>query len=154
LGLGIHRDYYEAIKWYCSAAEKGLPEAQNTVAYYIATADAGSHDYRKAAEWYTKAAEKGLPIAQVSLGILYRTGRGVPLDYVEAFAWFTVAKANGVKDAASALESLRSVMTPGQLARAKLRANELQSREIRSDSRSESSLQDRCPLLNDMTVQR
>src|SRR5205807_1934737 len=139
LGLGPAADHHEAARWYCSAAEKGEPAAQNAVAYIIASATAGSRDYRKAAEWFAKAADQGYATAQVNLGILYRTGRGVPLDYVEALAWFRRAEANGSPEAAREARELRAIMSNKQLERAKFKVADRASRPITSRNPTEPS---------------
>ena len=70
-------------------------------------------------------AEKGDARAQHNLGTEYAKGEGVLEDYVTAYAWLHIAAANGIADANKAKLSLRTNMTPDQIANAEALAKEM-----------------------------
>ena len=70
-------------------------------------------------------AEKGDARAQHNLGNKYAKGEGVLEDYVTAYAWLNIAAANGIADANKAKLSLRTNMTPDQIAKAKELSKEM-----------------------------
>ena len=70
-------------------------------------------------------AEKGDARAQHNLGNEYAKGEGVLEDYVTAYAWLNIAAANGIADANKAKLSLRTNMTPDQIAKAQELSKEM-----------------------------
>ena len=52
-------DYAEAVKWYRTAAEQGLGEAQYNLGNRYRNGEGVTQDYAEAANWYRKAAEQG-----------------------------------------------------------------------------------------------
>lgn len=84
------RNYIEAEKWYCKAAEQGNREAQNVLGYYYQYGIGDVKiDLPKSFKWYLKAAEQGHPVSQYKLGMLYKFGDGVSKNYTEALKWFS-----------------------------------------------------------------
>jgi TPR repeat protein len=75
-------------------------------------------DYAEAVKWYRLAAAQGNANAQLNLGVMYANGHGVPEDYVQAYAWMNLAAAQGNKDNSKNKNSIRKLMTPGQIAEA------------------------------------
>lgn len=81
-GLGVQKDYEQALYWYTKAAEQGLASAQYTLGLMYAEGKGAPKDNAKALYWYTKAAEQGHPEA---LGIkrrwkitMQKTPQGAP----------------------------------------------------------------------------
>ena len=54
-GLGVTRNYEEAIKWYREAAKRGNARAKNNLGYIYQD----MHNYEEAIKWYREAAEQG-----------------------------------------------------------------------------------------------
>lgn len=96
-GRGVKKSEQEAFKYFLSAAEQGMVEAQLNVGYIY---DRGVHrNYEEALKWYTLAAEKNYPISQQAIGVMYNNGRGVEQNVTEAEKWFRKAAINGNPDA-------------------------------------------------------
>jgi TPR repeat protein len=96
-GLGVPRDYTEAVRWYRLAADEGYPVAQYDLGDMYEEGHGVPQDYAEAVRWYRKAADQELPVAQLGLGYMYANGRGVPQDYVLAHMWFNLSAAHGNK---------------------------------------------------------
>jgi transglutaminase-like putative cysteine protease len=90
-GLGVDRDYREAVRWFLMAAEQGDAYSQAHVGYLYEQGLGVARDEKLGAQWYTKAADQGFAWAQMSLGLLYVNGRGVPLDYSKGIFWLRSA---------------------------------------------------------------
>ncbi len=105
-GLGVAKDYGEAVRWYTKAAEQGNGEAQKGLGdcYYYGLGVA--KDYGEAVRWYAKAAEQGLASAQCNLGICCEYGQGRKKDPVEAANWYRNAAEKGDAVARSRLIAL------------------------------------------------
>ena len=119
-GEGVARDYAEAVKLYRKSAEQGFMFAQYFLGVHYLR-KAVPRDYAEAAKWMRKAAEQGNATAQIQLGVMYQEGIGVPRDYAGAYMWFSLAAAKGHEDARKALDAIRPVMTPDQIAEAQKR---------------------------------
>ena len=107
-GLGVSKDYKEAMKWWEKAAENGNVHAQSKLGDCYRRGRFGvSKDkkesakwYKKAGESYKKAAEAGDPAAQYRLGRMYAWGQlGISRDKKTAFKWWKKAAENGNSDA-------------------------------------------------------
>jgi TPR repeat protein len=116
----VARDYAEAVKLYRKSAEQGFMFAQYFLGVHYLR-KAVPRDYAEAAKWMRKAAEQGNATAQIQLGVMYQEGIGVPRDYAGAYMWFSLAAAKGHEDARKALDAIRPVMTPDQIAEAQKR---------------------------------
>lgn len=66
------KDEAIAATWYRKAAEQGLPEAQNNLAFMLQMGRGVPRDLEESIRLYRKAAEKSLPQAQNNLGCFYR----------------------------------------------------------------------------------
>ena len=103
-GLGVERDYGEAIAWYGRAAKQGHAGAQvNLAILYDDGLGVSAPDPRRAAALFREAAEAGSPEAQNSLGRMYKAGRGVPYDPREAATWLERAARQGYAPAQNSL---------------------------------------------------
>jgi len=100
------KDYTEAMRWYRTAAGKGLAKAQHNIGVFYQNGSGVPKDYASAARWYRKAADQGFSPAQYNLGILYESGAGVPKDITKARYWYNLAAAQGDEEAKKALTGL------------------------------------------------
>ena len=94
-GLGVSKDYGEAIKWYCKAAERGDAKAQHSLATMYLNGKGVDKNSAEALKWFLKAAEQGNVESQVWAGWMYGTGNGTPQDYTEALKWYSAAADQG-----------------------------------------------------------
>ena len=92
---GQSSDYAQAMKWYRSAADKGLALAMRDIAYLYKAGKGVSVDYAEAVRWYRMAADRGDASSMNSLGYRYDQGTGVTRDYAEAMRWYQKAAALG-----------------------------------------------------------
>lgn len=98
-GLGVSRDYREAVKWYEKAAGQGLAGAQFYLGVMYFKGEGVPKDDREAVRWYTRAAEQGHAEAQFYLGVMCVKGEGIPGDYREAAKWYARAAGQGLAGA-------------------------------------------------------
>lgn len=112
------------------SAEKGLAEAQLTVADCYAQALGVEKNNGLALVWYLRAAEQGLPVAQFALGQAYEHGVGVAADMVLAGQWYREAAGHGHPAARLALDRLDAAGHGRANRSAKMRAG---TRERRTD---------------------
>ncbi len=72
-----------------------------------------------------RAAEQGQSWAQFQLGMFYDQGHGVPVDVVEAEKWLILSTASappsGAEDRTRIRDAVRTKMTRGELAEARMR---------------------------------
>ena len=105
-GVGVARDYAQALFWYRKAADQGDVNAQNGLGYLYANGRGVAPDHAQAAFWYRKAAERGSEYSQLCLGYQYQFGQGVPPDNAQAVFWFRKAADQGNAQARKELEKL------------------------------------------------
>src|ERR1041385_2701194 len=86
-GLGVAKDYVEAVKWYRKAAEQGYRSAQYNLGVKYENGQGASTDPAEAVQWYRKAAEQGEVSAQFHLGAIYQQGSGLPQNDEESAKW-------------------------------------------------------------------
>jgi len=86
-GIGVEKNYAEAVKWYRKAAEQNFAPAQYNLGACYLSGEGVSKDYAEAVKWFRKAAAQNLASAQAMLGTCYANGQGVPKDYAEAVNW-------------------------------------------------------------------
>ena len=94
-GVGVPKDYGDAVRWYRKAAEQGLAAAQFNLGTMYGDGQGVPQDHGEAARWYRKAADQGDANGQHNLGGSYVHGRGVPQDYGEAVRWYRRAADQG-----------------------------------------------------------
>ena len=90
-GRGVRQDYAEAVKWFRTAAERGIPEACYALGGMYYDGRGVSQDYEESFRWWLKAAEKGMAEAQNDVASLYRGGTGVQQDDEKARMWYLKA---------------------------------------------------------------
>jgi len=98
-GVGLTRDYPEAVSWYLKAAEEGYAAAQRNVAALYWDGKGSAQDYEESIRWFRKAADQGDPFAKNRLGDAYRIGQGVPQDFAKAIDWYCAAADSNYVDA-------------------------------------------------------
>jgi TPR repeat protein len=122
------RDYNAAAAIFNAIAPRGDPNAQAYLALLYSKGFGVPQNYTAAAYWYRRAAEQGHSGAQYQLGLLYDRGFGVPQDVVEAEKWLILSTAGangrGAEDRARIRDAVRTKMTRGEIAKARLRAVE------------------------------
>lgn len=94
-GIGVTKNYNEAVKWYRKSAEQGYANGQTNLGYCYQHGYSVTQDYSKAVQWFRKAAEQGEAFGQNQLGACYYYGYGVTKDYNEAVKWFRKAAEQG-----------------------------------------------------------
>ncbi len=94
-GLGIERNYAEAVRWYRAAAEQRFAKAEYALGYLYHHGQGVKEDSAEAARWYREAAEQGDADAEYALGSLYENGDGVPRDAALAARWYREAAEQG-----------------------------------------------------------
>ena len=123
-GRGTDTNIPEAIRYYTASAERGMPDAQLSLARWYLRGCPEAHlnqSHGEAYRWALKAAEAGHPKAMFFLGKLLEEeeqeyNNGEPLDTTglvgkhnraeEAREWYTKAAASGYKRAQDKLEAM------------------------------------------------
>lgn len=129
-GHGVQQDDNEAVKWFRQAAKQGHPVAQLYLGRMYSAGQGVPQDYAEAAKWYGLAADQGDAQAQYDLGVSFASGEVGNTDNVSAYMWFDLAAAHyPVSDtrhdtAVTSRETLKSKMTPNEIAEAQKRARE------------------------------
>ncbi|MGO9681324.1 MAG: protein kinase domain-containing protein [Beijerinckiaceae bacterium] len=98
-GIGVPKNYGEALRWYRKAAEQGNAYAEADLGFAYENGEGVQKDYGEALRWYRKAAEQGNAYGEAGLGEMYDNGKGVPQDKREALNWFQKAAAQGNAEA-------------------------------------------------------
>ena len=119
------KDYDEAARLWCRAAEAGEAAAQNNLGFLYRKGFGVGQDEREAARWYRRAAGQGLVDAMANLGMLLDEGFGVERDYVESYKWFLLAERGGHPGARGHLDVLEDegFVSPAGVAEATRRAD-------------------------------
>jgi uncharacterized protein len=120
------QDYAVAVAILSPLAQNGDPAAQAYLGYLYSFGRGVPQDYTQAAIWYRRAAEQGHSGAQYELGLLYDKGQGVPVNVIQAEKWLILATAaapkTAVDDRARIRDAVRTKMTLGDLAQARMEA--------------------------------
>jgi cell division septation protein DedD len=90
-GIGVPRNYSEALEWQLLAAAQGHAKAQNNLAVMYAYGEGVPQNHVVSAVLYRLSAERGYSVAQYNLGTMYESGVGIKQDYEEAYMWYTLA---------------------------------------------------------------
>ena len=69
-GLGVTKDYKEAVKWFTKAAEQGHREAKFYLGQCYYRGEGVTKNKKEAVKWYTKAAKQGDKRAKKALKML------------------------------------------------------------------------------------
>ena len=95
-GIGVEKDYADAVKWFRKAAEQGNARAQGVLGTFYHEGLGVEKNYAEAVKWFRKAAEQGNADAQGVLGAFYHEGIGLEKDLTEAVKWFRKAAEQGL----------------------------------------------------------
>src|SRR5579859_66458 len=79
-GLGVQKDYAEALRWYRKSAAKELPAAAIHLGEMYENGLGVRKDMEAALDWYRQAAGQGSALAEWIVGNAYFGGIGVPKD--------------------------------------------------------------------------
>jgi TPR repeat protein len=123
-GMGVDKDYKEAVRWYQFAAQQGHAGAQSNLGYIYYKGQGVAQDYKEAVRWYRLAAQQGDRDAQNNLGVMYVEGHGVLQDNIKAHTWFNIAASNESKNSATNRDAVASKMSPQQIEQAQRMARE------------------------------
>ena len=113
-GLGVQKNFKEALRWYKIIAEQGDEKAQYHLAAMYYKAQGPLKNYKEALKWYKMAAEQNNVNAQYIIGNMYFKGRGVSRDLVQAHLWFHIAGLNGSKKAVKSRAKVEQKLSPAQ----------------------------------------
>lgn len=105
-GLGVNKDYHEAMQWYRLSANQGNASGEIGLGDMYSFGEGTQQDYAEASKWYKLAAKQGNSNGMYQLGQLYAFGKGVPQDFTEAAKWFERAAIEGSPDAQSNLGTM------------------------------------------------
>ena len=108
-GMGVTKNYSEALRLYRMAAAQGNTNAQANIGGAYAFGQGVTKDYAEAFKWYSMAANAGDADGQDGLGNLYERGLGVKKNQVEAIKYYSQASRNGSEDATYALARLGQI---------------------------------------------
>lgn len=86
-----------------TAANSGMPLAQNELGLFYLSGKMGVADISAAISWFGRAAQAGLAAAQNNLGALHERGAGVPQSYENAAKLYTLAAQQGNPSATLAI---------------------------------------------------
>lgn len=114
-GLGVVKDYSQAVFWYRKAAEQGATYAQFVLGYCYEIGRGVTKDLSQAVYWFCEAAKQGDSDAQYELGFCYMWGEGIIKDLLLASYWFQRAAAQGNAKAKAALAQAELMMEKEQL---------------------------------------
>jgi len=107
-GIGVNKNYQEAIKWFTLSATQEYPDSQLLLGKIYYYGEFVKPDFKKAIMWNTLAAAQGLSSAQYMLGLIYEYGHGVQENKVEAKKWYSLAAAQGLPEAQEKLKLAQS----------------------------------------------
>jgi len=101
-------DLLGAYKYLLSAANAGVPVAQNELGLLYVSGNFGLSDPVAGSAWFTLAAKAGFAAAQNNLGTLYERGMGVPVDFNNAGQLYMLAANQGHAAATTGLARLHA----------------------------------------------
>jgi TPR repeat protein len=123
-GTGVKQDYEHAVRFLADAAAQGHPAAQFLFGQAFANGNGVLKNRARAARWYGKAAARGLAEAQFTYGVVRASGLGLPKNRVRGYTWLLLAERKGHEKAGEVRAALEDKMSPEQMARATLRADD------------------------------
>lgn len=96
-------DVIKAYGHLLTAANAGLPLAQNELGLLYLSGKMGAADISAAISWFERASQAGLAASQNNLGTLHEQGAGVPQSFENAAKLYTLAAERGNPSAMLAL---------------------------------------------------
>ena len=122
-GIGVIKDYKEAMQWSRLAAEQGNANAQANIGALYFYGQGVPKDDKETVKWQRLAAEQGHARSQRNLGLMYKLGLGVKEDAIYGNMWLNIAASNGDEDAANEREATGG-MTESDISKAQDLARE------------------------------
>lgn len=105
-GKDISQDFYEARRWFATAADNGHAEAQYRLGNCYARGQGVTEkNYNIAIKYYQMAANQNNADALFTLGNCYAKGQGVPQDKDKAYSFYQRAAKLGHQGAAKKLQT-------------------------------------------------
>jgi TPR repeat protein len=104
-GVGVEKNYAEAIAWYEKAAKQGYPLAYYGLGTMYDKGWGVPQDHAKAAQLWTHCATT-VPQCQYNFGILLYKGSGIAPDKARAIELFKAAAAKGYRPASDVLKEI------------------------------------------------
>src|SRR5579859_172088 len=98
-GLGVPKDYAEALRCYRKSAAKQFPAAEVRLGAMYENGVGVPKNMNAALNLYFQAAGQGSALGEFVIGNAYFSGIGVPKDQEAAFAWYSVAAKQNDPDA-------------------------------------------------------
>jgi uncharacterized protein len=101
-GIGVTRDYSQAVKWYRAAAEQGDPVGEYGLGVRYLQGQGVSRDVAQAMYWFQKAADAGHADAAYNLGAFLANqipGRAGAPDFASAAKYLAIAANQNISDA-------------------------------------------------------
>ena len=126
-GLGVPRDYFEAVRLYRLAADQGIARSQYMLGVMYKNGLGVPQDYFEAVRLYRLAADQGDEGAQANLGYMYLNGYGVLQDTVMAHMWSNIGAANGSELGATNRNIIAASMTQQAIEQAQQMARDCMS---------------------------
>ncbi len=105
-GMGVEKDYAEALKWFLKGTEGGDRKAPRYVGVSYENGYGTAVDYKKAEQYYRKSADTEDITGQCLLGSLYERGLAVQQSYDQAIDLYTKSAARGDKVASAGMAAL------------------------------------------------
>ena len=99
-GVGVSKDWEEAVKWWTKAVQAGDSGAMYNVGVYHYK----QGQLSKALLWFHEAATRGIPTGMMSIGSMHIKGEGVPEDREEGLRWVRAAAKAGLPAAKTLLD--------------------------------------------------
>jgi hypothetical protein len=131
-GLGVKRDFTEALSWYRMAAKNGNVNAQRFLGDIYDLGKNVPQDFAESIRWRKAAAAQGDAWAQRGLGVMYWFATGVEQDFIKAHMWLNLAAANSSWGGVEFRDKVALKMTPPQIAEAQRLARECQLRDFKN----------------------
>ena len=99
-GLGVEKNFNQAVFWIERSAEIGYHRAQLTLGYFYDVGEVGfKRDISKAFYWYSKAAQNDNAVAQRNIAVMLRTGEGSEQDLSKSIYWLKRSAKQGYRKA-------------------------------------------------------
>lgn len=90
-GIGVPRDFSQALRWCQASAQNGNAWGEEGVAALYYRGEGVPRDYSQALQWFQKAANQHLAVAEYWLATMYLRAYGTPENDAEAFRWYRQA---------------------------------------------------------------
>lgn len=123
-------DYETALREWHALAENGDATAQYNLGIMYENGWGVSQDPAQAVDWYREAAKSGNVRFILHLATMYSLGKGVPTDFVQAYMYFSVAAEMGDSDGEKGRDLHGNAMTPDQIEKAKVLAQEWRAKYL------------------------